>query len=208
MALKRKRSSITSSSSASSSDAGSTCYSAPSPLSSIFYAQSKPSNIPYSKNDSFHGGNEEYSSSCHLNSRTRKRYRDNRPDEQAIFATTISKLYDAQRRLPDATSIPSPQVQMTPEPSQPTQRSTLHSFWKVNTPMCAPPSILGEPLGVPGTSCEDCDVPLRDEGAMDLDESVMANELACRYCSRMVCNGCALVRESRSCLSCATHGYS
>lgn len=36
--------------------------------------------------------------SNHLNSRTRKRFRDNRPDEAAVHQATLSKLYAAQHR--------------------------------------------------------------------------------------------------------------
>jgi hypothetical protein len=223
MALKRKRSSITSASSSSSSDVGGTFYSAPSPLSSMFFAQSKPLSMPFGKRDA------EDSLDCQLNSRTRKRYRDNRPDEQIIFgmsrysraadatqltdisqltANTISKLYDAQRRLPDTAAIPSPDTQMTPEFTQPVQRNTLHSFWKVNQPACATPSAVERSLGILEMRCEDCDTALRSEDAMELDDSSFRNELTCRHCCRMVCDGCALIRESRMCLSCATQGYS
>jgi hypothetical protein len=37
------------------------------------------------------------SNSQHLNSRTRKRFRDNRPDETTIHQNTLSKLYSAQK---------------------------------------------------------------------------------------------------------------
>jgi hypothetical protein len=56
--------------------------------------------------------------------------------------------------------------------------------------------------------CEDCDTSLRSEGAMEVDDSSFRNELACRHCCRMICDGCALVRDARICLSCATQGYS
>jgi len=40
-----------------------------------------------------------YPTSSHLNLRTRKRFRDNRPEVEAIHQNTIARLFDAQRQL-------------------------------------------------------------------------------------------------------------
>lgn len=105
-------------------------------------------------------------SSSEMGSRTRKRFRDNRPDERVIHGmypiytsqrlesylsnnctieNTISKLFQAQRLHPHASPIPTnppqPQQQIqTPQHFQQApavQKSTLHSFWKITAP--APP---------------------------------------------------------------------
>ncbi|CAG5178285.1 uncharacterized protein ALTATR162_LOCUS8624 [Alternaria atra] len=65
--------------------------------------------------------------------RTRKRVRDNRPDERAIHENTLNMLFAAQRNHPDASPIPSDALPMHQQPnpvSSKPQKSTLHSFWK------------------------------------------------------------------------------
>jgi hypothetical protein len=96
-----------------------------------------------------------------MGSRTRKRFRDNRPDERVIHGmlllpsevcsiesnsltssieNTIHKLFSAQRNHPDASPIPSsflPAPQQTthaPSTQLPPQKSTLHSFWNIRAP--------------------------------------------------------------------------
>jgi hypothetical protein len=56
---------------------------------------------------------------AHLNSRTRKRLRDNRPDEETIYQTTLSKLYAAQKHdaQPENQDHPTPPAP-SPTPSQ------------------------------------------------------------------------------------------
>ncbi|KAI7164170.1 hypothetical protein KC349_g869 [Hortaea werneckii] len=146
-----------------------------------------------------------------LNSRTRKRHRDNRPDEQQIHASTIQRLYDAQRKHPEASPIPSHQsitAIMHQQPQSQPQNSTLHSFWRL------PPatSCVSQPMQIETASqppmneslqCEDCDRSVRTADAMDIDESMTEQESMCAMCSRHVCDGCAVLGDERICLGCA-----
>lgn len=82
MALKRKRSSATLSSPL--SEASDTTYHAASPLS-FFYGQTKAVEPLHPKSICSSPTYSDGATDSHLHSRTRKRYRDNRPDDQAIF---------------------------------------------------------------------------------------------------------------------------
>ncbi|KAF1842239.1 uncharacterized protein K460DRAFT_420168 [Cucurbitaria berberidis CBS 394.84] len=152
--------------------------------------------------------------------RTRKRCRDNRPDERAIHKNTLNKLFAAQRQHPDASPIPSDSLpsqqpsQAAPKP----QKSTLHSFWKQ---LPAPP-VLSPTFAVPapqhpeishGPRCEDCDTLLRSENDsmdvdidMDMGGAVESSPFACGDCGKNVCATCAVVSMTRHCLQCATNG--
>ncbi|KAI7220218.1 hypothetical protein KC333_g2475 [Hortaea werneckii] len=146
-----------------------------------------------------------------LNSRTRKRHRDDRPDEQQIHASTIQRLYDAQRKHPEASPIPSHQsitAIMHQQPQSQPQTSTLHSFWRLPpTSTCVSQPMQIETASQPPTSellqCEDCDRSLRTADAMDIDESIMEQESMCTMCRRHVCDGCAVLGDERICLGCA-----
>ncbi|KAF2192099.1 hypothetical protein K469DRAFT_716587 [Zopfia rhizophila CBS 207.26] len=158
----------------------------------------------------FHSGR---LSSSDLNTRTRKRFRDNRPDERVIHENTISKLFSAQRNHPHAEPILSdshPQPQHAPV----VQKSTLHSFWKLPAPPVQPPTIhIQHHQVAPQTwnapRCEDCDTPLQSETVgmdvdMDLDGNGAGNQFACQDCGRSICGTCAVVASARHCLQCAT----
>ncbi|CAI9626296.1 unnamed protein product [Alternaria burnsii] len=152
--------------------------------------------------------------------RTRKRVRDNRPDERAIHENTLNMLFAAQRNYPDASPIPSHPLPMHQQPisipSKP-QKSTLHSFWKE---LPAPPvqPIFSMPVQQEQTSsqlprCEDCDTPLQSGGDsmdvdmdMDMGGAVEHSPFACNDCGRNVCGTCAVVSSTRHCLQCATSG--
>ncbi|KAF2794781.1 hypothetical protein K505DRAFT_274559 [Melanomma pulvis-pyrius CBS 109.77] len=171
-----------------------------------------------------------------LGSRTRKRFRDNRPDERVIHEKTMHLLFSAQRNptLAIATSSPEPQSTLLPLPAKP-QKSTLHSFW--NLP--APPVTIQPPTPTPNAAaaaafdpqsqpqaqhqhnhlphCEDCDAPLHSESsAMDMDVDMemngagtggaVGNAFACNDCGRSICGTCAVVSRTRHCLQCATTG--
>lgn len=49
-------------------------------------------------NSSHYSSSDNNNNAHHLNSRTRKRFRDNRPDEETIHQATLSKLYAAQHQ--------------------------------------------------------------------------------------------------------------
>jgi hypothetical protein len=104
-----------------------------------------------------------------LGCRTRKRVRDNRPDERVIHGkplmcyalppsgclvwtnwtcthtiseNTIHKLFAAQRQNPHAEPILSESSPPpSPNPSKPIQKSTLHSFWNLPALAVQPPTI-------------------------------------------------------------------
>ncbi|CRG88048.1 hypothetical protein PISL3812_05074 [Talaromyces islandicus] len=75
----------------------------------------------------------------HLGSRTRKRFRDNRPDEQIVYEKTLRMLYDAQKR--PISSNPEEQIPLTPPPCDADaldpRQQTLRKFFQ---PLPAPSS--------------------------------------------------------------------
>jgi hypothetical protein len=221
MLHKRKRSSTTILSSPTSDLTGSTVQS--------FYPHTKPIlSAFHSKQSSF-----DPDTPSHLNIRTRKRHRDNRPDAESVHGTssttswlgaviqmraladvsriaasTIQRLYQAQRENAAAEPGVAPgqphhqHHQQQDQPAPQPQKSTLHSFWRIEQPV---------PIMLPQTQrntiaqeprCEDCDGPLRDEEAMDVDED-SAEDKACGSCRRPVCNGCAVYGRERVCAGCA-----
>ena len=165
--------------------------------------------------------------------RTRKRVRDNRPDERVIQGTclettsmqprsganehtenTVQKLFLAQRQ--PQTPIPSTQPDAPPLTVAKPQKSTLHSFWTISAPPVQSPIFSyhtpASQTRESGPRCEDCDACLdAEEGGMDIDMNMGGMEeegaFACRQCERSVCGTCAVVGDVRRCLQCATHGY-
>ena len=239
MALKRKRSSPTFSSPVSdTSNSDSALTSSPGALP-FFYAQSKPTEPLYHKPSwsfpTYQEDNSHNVVSRHLNSRTRKRHRDNRPDEERIYgvscwlgavldmstladvcrcaASTISRLYEAQRQQPRAEPVPSqPMTNATIlKTDAPVQRSTLHSFWSIGA---QPPERTLVPMAIDtgpnlvenAIRCEDCHASLWHEDAMELDDGVVEQETACHICRRRICDGCAVLGNERICLPCASRG--
>lgn len=205
MTLKRKRSSPSSSPSTINSDDSAM----DTPAIPFFYQQNKPVDAFAQKSNWSCPAYMEDSCGSHLNSRTRKRHRDNRPEEQEIYASTIQRLYDAQRYHPDAEPIPS--APALAAPLAPPQRSTLHSFWNINQS-----SVVSEPTqtqldvemisNVPlPMNCEDCDRSLRYDESMDVDEDLLRQEMACGICQRHVCDLCAVLGNERLCLACASN---
>lgn len=227
MTLKRKRSSPSSSPSTINSDDSAM----DTPAIPFFYQQNKPVDAFAQKSNWSCPAYMEDSCGSHLNSRTRKRHRDNRPEEQEIYgvsrwigavinmssladacrcaASTIQRLYDAQRYHPDAEPIPS--APALAAPLAPAQRSTLHSFWNINQS-----SVVSEPTqtqldvemisNVPlPMNCEDCDRSLRYDDSMDVDEDLLRQEMACGICQRHVCDLCAVLGNERLCLACASN---
>lgn len=226
MVLKRKRSSFSFSSPPSHSDTSSST--SETSAQSFFYQQSKPTDSLYTSPTRSFLTYDNGHSTQHLNSRTRKRHRDDRPDEETVFcmsssldavmqmrtlpdvlfyvASTISRLYEAQRRHPDVAPVlfaqPAHVAQVHP------QRSTLHAFWHINqAPSTAVPmefdSMNSPSVGVE-SRCEDCDRTLGHEDAMKLDGNLLQQETACRMCKRQVCDFCAVQGNERVCLSCAS----
>ncbi|RMY64532.1 hypothetical protein D0863_09751 [Hortaea werneckii] len=215
MALKRKRSTPFISSPV--SDISTTTTSSSDETSAIpfFYQQQKPiSPLPLQRQKPTWSWPtyDDTPSSQLLNSRTRKRHRDDRPDEHQIHASTIQRLYDAQRQHPEASPMPSHQsisaITQQQQPQSQPQSSTLHKFWRLPpTSTCSSQSMQMERTCQPPTSeflqCEDCDGSLRTGDAMDIDESITEQESMCAMCRRQVCDGCAVLGDERICLGCA-----
>ncbi|KAK0323022.1 hypothetical protein LTR82_005952 [Friedmanniomyces endolithicus] len=125
MALKRKRSSISFSSLAT---VFSTSTDFPSTAIPSYYPQQKPTPAFYEKQTWAFPTYDDGPSAQHLNSRTRKRHRDDRPDEQQVHASTINRLYDAQRKHLDAEPVLSSQSVPPAAAHEKPQKSTLHAF--------------------------------------------------------------------------------
>ncbi|KAI7174161.1 hypothetical protein KC343_g15811 [Hortaea werneckii] len=237
MALKRKRSTPFISSPV--SDISTTTTSSSDETSAIpfFYQQQKPiSPLPLQRQKPTWSWPtyDDTPSTQLLNSRTRKRHRDDRPDEHQIHGTscwlgtmihmstladacrvaasTIQRLYDAQRKHPEASPMPShqslPAITQQQQPQSQPQSSTLHSFWRLPpTLTCSSQLMQIERAGQPPTSeslqCEDCDGSLMPADAMDIDEALTEQESMCAMCRRRVCDGCAVLGDERICLGCA-----
>ncbi|KAI4724672.1 hypothetical protein E4T49_07599 [Aureobasidium sp. EXF-10728] len=178
-----------------------------------FFVQSKthdPQSSPYSwKHASQETTEQEDGTQQTLNSRTRKRYRDGRPEEAQIHATTVEKLFEAQKAHPHASPLPSqqphPQHQSLPQFSNhdAPQRSTLHSFWHLPQPSQTQQH--GMPVQISqqeGLACDGCDRVLVAEYGMDTLDA----DMACRACGKHVCDTCAITAEMRLCLDCAMQG--
>ena len=165
----------------------------------------------------------------HINFRTRKRVRDNRPDLDAIHQNTLAKLFNAQRQ----TEMHSPVTHTTAignvnehdngpstlEVIEPAQRS-LHSFFGTGQqPGSAKQATLSlqQPPNMTSHSCEDCGDSLyqsvnhqiRDLQMMEVDqlqEPFMDEDYECAVCSRNVCDMCAVRGDRRICLECMMPG--
>ncbi|MCJ1257375.1 hypothetical protein MMC24_005200 [Lignoscripta atroalba] len=155
----------------------------------------------------------------HLHSRTRKRFRDSRPDENTIHQNTYQKLFSAQRAqspqpvcaFPRARSVSSNTSQNRSPP-----QASLHNFWAlpVRRTNSHPDTYLGVSQQQLELKCEDCDACLGaalDNNSMTMDvdmggAGLEETEHACRGCGRMVCEMCAVVvvGEGRECLQCKT----
>ncbi|KAH3910988.1 hypothetical protein HBH56_139060 [Parastagonospora nodorum] len=203
-----------------------------SPLSVSSYTWSTPetqSPIPFphdamqmdvdacSRNNGWDFANASRVKSSDWGNRTRKRFRDNRPDERSIHEITLQKLFSAQRNHPDASPVPSeplPTQQPTLALSKPVQKSTLHSFWKqLPAPPVQPIFSQLHQVEPQLPSCDDCDSPLQSaNGSMNVDMDidmggpVESSPFACSDCGKNVCGTCAVVSASRHCLQCATKG--
>lgn len=152
--------------------------------------------------------------------RTRKRFRDNRPDERSIHENTLNKLFAAQHTIPSASPIPTDTLPTTQSscPVIQQQKSTLHSFWKQLPAQPVRPLIFPiqprQPQALPQLpQCDDCDAPLiGDADGMDMDMdmdmggAVESSPFACCDCGKKVCGTCAVAANRRMCLGCATRG--
>ncbi|KEQ84095.1 hypothetical protein M438DRAFT_397616 [Aureobasidium pullulans EXF-150] len=170
-----------------------------------FFVQNKtlgPQSSPFSWKQQSSPNTSQDEGKQQLNSRTRKRYRDGRPEEAEIHASTVDKLFSAQKAHPHASPMLS-QSDLQPQfqPQDTPQRSTLHSFWHL------PQASQLSQHGMPAThqdamTCDGCDRVLTPEYGMD----TLDQDTACGACGKHVCNTCAVTVEMRLCLDCAMQG--
>ncbi|KAH7327054.1 hypothetical protein BKA65DRAFT_461616 [Rhexocercosporidium sp. MPI-PUGE-AT-0058] len=134
-----------------------------------------------------------------FSSRTRKRYRDNRPSESEVHQHTLSLLFSGAQKPQQAAALPtsfrSSMTTQDPVSSLPSttgsqssssQQASLHSFWHgpmasgtrqsspssnySNSSANTPSTASQMNTFFPATNCEDCDVSLgQDADAMDVD---------------------------------------
>jgi len=125
----------------------------------------------------------------HLHSRTRKRFRDDRPDDETIYENTIRLLFSAQKESLSS-SLSSPDESTTfssppssPEPMDPRQPTLLKFFQPSRVPHSTPIQIKCMPLTpespstfkVDNIHCCAIEVDLgRSSSESDLDSSLSA----------------------------------
>lgn len=126
------------------------------------------------------------------------------------IASTVEKLFHAQKAHPHASPQPSQQphpqdqypLQYLSQEAPPPQRSTLHSFWHL--PRISQIPQHGTAPRIPQQDvllCDGCDgrlVPESPHGMDTLDADTM-----CTACGRHFCNTCSIAAETRLCLDCA-----
>lgn len=191
--------------------------------------QSNAMDIDMCMSPNYHNFQE--STPSHLSSRTRKRFRDNRPAESIVHRTlpkpidhflsvhtltiiidaehTLSLLYSAQKQQ-QIDSIP-PNATTIPSTKDSTHQSSLHAFWslpsKNPSQTSASPS---PPINIRlQTQCEDCDANLlaNDDNSMDMDIDLCDStvDFGCSACGKQICNHCSIsnLGAERQCLICA-----
>ena len=165
-----------------------------------------------------------------LSSRTRKRYRNNRPAESEVHRGcswtvpkncqlmkstdhTLSLLYRAQQNqlVQPLLSHPETPQAMSVAHVPPTQKTNLHKFWSLpQKPQQLSSTVPSFYRTVTPTHCEDCSASLdgADDGeAMDVDmmtTDVDERDFGCTSCGKQVCHSCAvsILGMERKCLGC------
>ncbi|KAK0113439.1 hypothetical protein ONS96_014305 [Cadophora gregata f. sp. sojae] len=161
-----------------------------------------------------------------FSSRTRKRYRDNRPSESEVHQHTLSLLFSGAQKPQQATlptsfrqSINKPQepVSSLPSSSQSgsSQQASLHSFW--HGPMASggrqsspssnysnsstnTPSTASQMTSFfPATNCEDCDGSLGQSDDADMMDVDMMMDIDMGGAGSHACTACG----KQVCHSCA-----
>ncbi|KAF3936593.1 hypothetical protein ABW19_dt0207184 [Dactylella cylindrospora] len=139
-----------------------------------------------------------------VHSRTLKRWRNSRPDEQSVFEYTMSKLRSAQKPTNQPTNSQTPtSPSFTPINHQPQQRGILSFFSRAQQHThnySANPLAPNKPVNK--IACSDCDCVL--ETPFDDEEG---DCYSCRGCYKKVCGTCSTGGEEwgmeRRCLECA-----
>ncbi|KAJ6256761.1 Cirhin [Drechslerella dactyloides] len=122
-----------------------------------------------------------------VHSRTLKRWRNARPDEQSVHEYTISKLYSAQRNPQQQTETPAVTVTHQSPHAQPQQRNILSFFARSQQQTQTFAQHTTNIQTASNTvACAHCESRL--ETSFDDEEG---DRYACRGCSRKVCGGCS-----------------
>ena len=181
MSLKRKRSASAVSPSASSSATLSPRHPSASPCPDTIMSEDRlPSTFPVYRPEH---------SSSDLHSRTRKRHRDNRPDESTVHGISISPSCWQHENFSPASSskfgsltrCPNPEItyqklfagaqsptamaqsitasSVPSRPQAPQRQHSLHRFWSLSSLAPSVPETLIEPPSST-TACQDCEAPL------------------------------------------------
>ncbi|KAK2589420.1 hypothetical protein QQS21_012902 [Conoideocrella luteorostrata] len=147
---------------------------------------------------------------AHLNSRTFKRFRDNKPSDEQVHQHTLSLLYSAQQQNQhqDTQRTPTEPPLHAAITAPAGKQQSLHRFWRINsdpTPIESPQAIL-KPI-MTSSDCEDCGASLRASGG-DSDmamDNFAAENIVCGACGKHVCFSCSVsnLGEEKRCLQCA-----
>lgn len=160
------------------------------------------------------------------NPRTRKRYRDNRPDVNMIHQNTLAKLYNAQKAEQSAhsdlqkplSSLANNTVSQREDHQHAPVQKSLHSFFNIRQPQptmsnSAPPVQHGQDQA---DLCSGCGNHLINglagpsgDDMMEVDHNsaaLMDEDFDCASCQRRVCDTCAVRGDQRICLECALPG--
>ncbi|KAF7923605.1 hypothetical protein EAE99_006864 [Botrytis elliptica] len=157
-----------------------------------------------------------------FSSRTRKRHRDNRPNEDTVHQHTLSLLYSAQQPSnintncmpPPSPSAISPHTIIPNPPNNAPHQASLHSFWQLpsnrqispssdssyTSSTSVSPKTITHPHLIP-TNCEDCDASLANtEGGDEMDvDTIMDIDMYGAGETNHVCTNCG----KQVCHSCA-----
>ncbi|KAF5027688.1 hypothetical protein F66182_172 [Fusarium sp. NRRL 66182] len=140
----------------------------------------------------------------HLNSRTMKRFRDNRPSEEMIHQRTLNMLYSAQNQHQPI--LPSEIAHTSSEAARPdSHQQSLHRFWNISSAPSTSSSDFNQTEATP-SNCDDCGAGLSDPGEEGMEIDGFENEChSCGACGKHVCFSCSVsnLGEQRRCLQCA-----
>lgn len=156
----------------------------------------------------------------HINWRTKKRLRDNRPELDVIHRDTLAKLFGAQQHNQqhdrnETTNNRLSNIQVATVAAEPQQRN-LHSFFQIprSLPCDRPVNMPTGSSKDPDMCCQDCGSDLQSEMAraqdfMDINgmtDILDYDALRCADCNRAVCSTCCVRGDHRICLECALPG--
>ncbi|CAI0647383.1 unnamed protein product [Colletotrichum noveboracense] len=148
-----------------------------------------------------------FATPSHLDSRTRKRFRDNRPSQEEVHQRTLQMLYSAQQQDQNMENALSSSPAPAPAVARNTQKS-LHSFWNIKSAQPPVSRTASPPVhqrALSPTSCEDCGTELGTADADGMDIDGCEGDNACGACGKHVCSQCSITNlgEQRRCLHCS-----